>query len=306
MRSAPDATDAAAVRIAGNAIYRGETPLTPAYLAIDSFDVSVERREVIFSAKRETSFDVGLVSLDGSQVNWVPEDPADEVAPQWAPRGHKASYIVRNRGGDLIRTVHIPTAFQLVVDFPFGVVRDLAWDDGGERFALAWESPDASPRIEVLRYGGEERRIAVAPSVQLDVEVTPFAGGLMLRPASLVYNERLPLVVWRTGGRLNEWSDARGALLRSGRIALLVVDAAAGDAVAQAIDRTSWIDRDRLFVVDPEGTAELAGAVVVRGDAGVRAGFYRRDARGIAVHPGSVESTAVGYIQEQLKVPHGG
>ena len=207
---------------------------------------------------------------------------------------------MRNRGGDLIRTVHIPTAFQLVVDFPFGVVRDFVWDEAGDRLAVAWETPDASPRIEVLRYGGEERKIAVAPKVTLGVSVTPFAGGLMLRPDSAVYNERLPLVIWRTNGSLNEWSEARAELMRSGRLAILILDRNVDDAVLEAIASTGWIDGERLFVVDPSGESLISGATSVRGDPSVPRGFYRSLSNGIAVPPGGVESAAVGFLRDQV------
>ena len=92
VRSAAPSSDAAEVGVItdgeGARLYRGNVPLTPPYRQIESFDVSLDRREIVFSAKRESNFDVGLVSLDGSQVNWIPEDPADEVSPRWAPRGN--------------------------------------------------------------------------------------------------------------------------------------------------------------------------------------------------------------------------
>ncbi|HEV2720455.1 MAG TPA: hypothetical protein VG323_10595, partial [Thermoanaerobaculia bacterium] len=51
------------VHVAHGQLFRGRTALTPRFAAIDSFDVSLDRREVVFSAKRTTNFDVGLVSL---------------------------------------------------------------------------------------------------------------------------------------------------------------------------------------------------------------------------------------------------
>ena len=46
----------------------GDKILTPAFRAIDSFDVSLDRKEIVFSAKRNKHFDVGLVSIDGSDI----------------------------------------------------------------------------------------------------------------------------------------------------------------------------------------------------------------------------------------------
>lgn len=299
-RSVADVAEAAEVGVVTDAegarIYRGTTPLTPPYRQIESFDVSLDRREIVFSAKRESNFDVGLVSLDGSHVNWIPEEPADEVAPRWAPRGNKASFIVRNKAGDLVRTVHIPTAFQLIVDFPFGIVRGLAWDDAGERFAVAWETADAPQRVETMKYDGVGRRIAVPPAVDLGVTVTPFAGGLMLRPESMVYNERLPLVIWVTNGEKNAWNEARGALMKDARIAVLVLDGPPDAAVTAAIAGTAWIDPRRMFAVG----SKVPGTVSVVGDESIPAGFYRTTPEVISVHPSGVESLAAGWIRGQV------
>src|SRR4051794_16584181 len=51
------------VHVAENRLFNGTKPLTPPFAAIESFDVSLERKEVVFSAKRTTNFDVGLVSV---------------------------------------------------------------------------------------------------------------------------------------------------------------------------------------------------------------------------------------------------
>src|SRR5438067_547234 len=107
------------IRVWQNQLFNGSNALTPVFAGIDSYDVSLERREVVFSAKRKDNFDIGLVSMDGSDIHWVPEDPADETNPVWAPRGNKVAYIVHGKAGDTVRTVHIPTATQLSVPFPY-------------------------------------------------------------------------------------------------------------------------------------------------------------------------------------------
>src|SRR5437763_12621303 len=132
------------VRIVDGQLFRGRTALTPHFAGIDSFDVSLARREVVFSAKRTTNFDVGLVSLDGSDIHWIPEDPNDETAVQWAPRGNRVSYIVHTPGGDIVRTVHIPTSAQGAADFPYASVRSIRWAPDGERYFAVVTSPDAS------------------------------------------------------------------------------------------------------------------------------------------------------------------
>ncbi|HWW62247.1 MAG TPA: hypothetical protein VN181_12825, partial [Thermoanaerobaculia bacterium] len=180
-----------AIHVDANRVLNGPQPLTEPFAAIDSFALNTDRKEIAFSAKRGDNFDIGLVSADGSAISWVPNEPVDEVAVQWAPRGNKISYFVRGRVADLVRTVHVPTANRLDNDFPHATLRALGWDPQAEHFAVAYDSVDASDRVEVMRYGGEERRMAVSPSIRLDVSVEPIANALVLRPPQLRYNERL-------------------------------------------------------------------------------------------------------------------
>src|SRR6266542_378073 len=235
------------VHVVRNQLFRGKTALTPRFAAIDSFDVSIERREVVFSAKRAKSFDVGLVSLDGSDIHWIPEDPNDEVAVQWAPRGNKVSYIVHTPTGDLVRTVHIPTSAQLAVDFPYASVRSLRWDAAGDRYTVVVSSPEASERTESMRYGGEQRRVEAPPKVRLDVALEPIAGGLLMRPSALRYGEKLPLVVW-IAPRIFEWDDARGALMQSKRVACAIVTKRPGEDFWRAVRNVPWVDASKPLV----------------------------------------------------------
>lgn len=260
----------------------GEKALTPEFAAIDSFDVSLERREVVFSAKRDKSFDIGLVSLDGSDIHWIPEDPADEVDVQWAPRGHKVSYVIRAAGGDLVRTVHVPTAMQLTADFPYALVHSLAWDAAAERYSVVVSSPDASDRVESMKYDGTARRTEVAPSDQLDLNIEPCTGGVMLRPSLLRYNERLPLVIWIDEQPL-DWNDARAALLKNRRVAIAVVK-----QIPETLPDEPWIEPGRVFLVDRANRALPPGLTHV-----------------IVVPHADVESLASGWIAQQLKEPNG-
>src|ERR1700719_2617848 len=99
----PDHADVRIVTtMAGSKLVRGEKELTPAFLAIDSYDVSAERKEVVFSAKRKDNFDVGLVSIDGSDIHWIFEDPSDETMAEWAPAGNKVSFVMHMPSGDML------------------------------------------------------------------------------------------------------------------------------------------------------------------------------------------------------------
>src|SRR5689334_5523982 len=62
----------ASIHIGENRLFNGSKPLTPQFAALDSYDVSFDRKEIVFSAKRKDNFDVGLVSMDGGDIHWIP------------------------------------------------------------------------------------------------------------------------------------------------------------------------------------------------------------------------------------------
>ncbi|PYQ27653.1 MAG: hypothetical protein DMF56_18760 [Acidobacteria bacterium] len=288
------------VRVDNNRIVRGDHELTPAFKAIDSFDVSESRGEVAFSAKKDNGFDIGLVSTDGSPISWVPADPADEVAVQWAPRGNKISYVVHSKGGDFVRTVHIPTSAQVMADFSGARVEALGWDPKGEKFAVVYSTPDASDRIEVMKYDGGDRKLATQPAVTLDVEVESIAPeAIVLRPRDMQYNEKLPLVVW-LDDEPYAWNDARAELVRTARVAIVIARRLTGQ-VRDAAKATPWIDASRAFVVG----ANAPNATSIVGDASVQAGNIRREGATVAVAPELVQSFAAHFIADQVKRTNG-
>jgi len=287
-----------AVHVVGNRLFNGEKALTPEFIAIDSFDVSEQRKEVVFSAKRAKSFDIGLVSVDGSDIHWIPEDPADEVAVQWAPRGNKVSYIVHMPSADIVRTVHIPTSAQLSVDFPFASVHDLRWEPMAERYAVVVGSPDASERIESVKYDGTARRTDTPPAVRLDVTIDPLAGGIVLRPPTMRYGEKLPLVV-RVDPHPFEWSDLNAAIVRSGPVALAIVARPPDAAWWRAARDVKWLDLSRPIVIGTTG--EEPGVTYIAPSATVASDVFARRGSTLFVAPGRVQSFAAGYVAQQLK-----
>jgi hypothetical protein len=286
------------VYVSGGRLMNGDKALTTAFMGVDSFDYSEARGEVVFSAKREAGYDIGLVSSDGSPISWAPADPADELDVQWAPRGNKVSYVLRAPGGDIVRTLHIPTSATLQVQFENATIHELAWDAAAERYAVAYSTPDASDRVEVLKYNGADRRVAVPPAARLDVEVEPFApGAILLRPRDLHYGEKLPVVLWRASDF--GWNDARAALIRSARVAVIVMTRPPDTTLWGRIDATPWIDARRPFVVGAD--AGRKGAVEIEGEQSIPHGRYRRSGSAVAVSPAVVQSFAAGFIAEQLK-----
>jgi hypothetical protein len=293
--------DPADVRIvttdAGSKLVRGGKDLTPTFLAIDSYDVSAERKEVVFSAKRKDNFDVGLVSVDGSDIHWIFEDPVDETLAQWAPRGNKISYLMHNPAGDMVRTVHIPTAATLTVPLPWSRVRGLAWEPKGERFSLTLSSVTSSERVDSLRFGGEGGRTDVAPSAHLDLVPEPFVGGVLLRPPVMHYGDRFPLVVWI--GDPNAWNDARGTLLSRGGIAGAVVKKAPDAAFWTSVAEVKFIDPARIWVVGVAGDRQGVTYVALATD--LPHGRYRLQGRVLYASAADIQSVAAGFIADHLK-----
>jgi hypothetical protein len=312
----PRRTQDGPIRIAdqftGPKLANGEKILTEPFAAIDSFDYSESRGEVAFSARRGTGFDVGLVSSDGSPISWLPPDPSDELAVQWAPRGNKVSYVLRLGAGDVVRTLHVPTAVSMAVTFDGGAVHALAWDPAAERFAVSYSTPDASDRVEVMKYSGAERKVVVPPAERLNVELEPFGGALLLRPRDLRYDEKLPLVVWSADDL--SWSDARAALLRNARVAVVVATRAPGEELWRAVEATPWLDAKRLCLVGSFWSAgshparrraespSLQGEpIVITTDPALPPNLYHRSGRTVTVAPAVVQSFAAGFIADQLK-----
>lgn len=281
----------------GPMIANGEKPLTEPFMAVDSFDLSDARGEVVFSAKRDDDFDIGLVAVEGSDISWVPNDPADEVAVQWAPRGSKISYIVRTRFADVVRTLHVPTSFSFSVDFPFSKINALGWDPQAERYAVAYSSPNASDAVDILKYSGEQRTLAVAPAAKVDLDIQPFAGeSILLQPMDIRYGEKLPLVIWRDENVLG-WNDARAELMRTARVALVVTSTPPDEALIERAKGTATIDAARVFTVN----ATVAGAVAVNSDPYLAAGQFRRSGNVVTAPAAVVESFAARFIADQLK-----
>jgi hypothetical protein len=302
------------VRIVDGKIVAGSRELTPQFPAIQSVEASLERREVVFSARRTDNFDIGLVSLDGSDIHWVPEDPADETDVQWAPRGNKISYVVHSRTGDLVRTVHIPTSLQLTADFPHSAVRALVWEPQAERYAVVLTSPNVSERIERLKYNGEGRETVVAPAVRLDSEIEPLAGAFLMRPSAIRYGDRIPLLVWITDVPF-AWNDALGDLNQKARVASAIMTAAPSEAFWSAASALPWIDMTRVYVVGvaagfcpPNGGRKAAatrGHFYIVADASIPPDRYAQHNNTLRVSPSIVESFAAAWIAQQLKDRNG-
>ena len=285
------------IRLLNGQLWRGDQAVTEAFAAIDSFDYSESRDEVIFSAKKGSSFDIGLAAGDGSKTNWLPADAADELAVQWAPRGNKVSYVVRAKMGDVVRTLHVPTSFQYVVDFGnTATIESLTWDAAAERFSVVYSTLDASERTESIHYNGSERRLESEPKTRIAADLVPFApDAIALRPRDLRYEEKLPAVVW-VSDRF-AWNEARASLMREARVASIVVTRAPDADFWKSVRETAWIDPSRLSVVN--GSAPDVLSFVA--DETVPAGRYRRSGNVVTAAPAAIQSVAAGFIADQWR-----
>jgi hypothetical protein len=145
----------------------------------------------------------------------------------------------------------------------------------------------------------------VAPAVRLDVSIEPLADALLMRPSTLRYGERLPLVVWITETPF-EWNDARGALMRNARVACAIVRQPS-EAFWTAARAVAWIDMENVYVLSgaPAPSPAYPGATYVVADPQIPAGRYRVDGRIVRAPPAIVESVAAGWIAQQLKDRNG-
>jgi hypothetical protein len=222
---------------------------------IDSFDVDPKEKEIVVSARRSGSYDVALASLAEPAVTWIAPDAADEISVSWAPRGNKVSYALLADGGTVIRTVHVPTSFQLTVDYPRESASVASWEPAAERFAVVVTSADSSDRVEVVKYGGEEKRVVLPAEITRERawDQLPTSNGeslILASPQSTRYGEKYPVVVFVRSGNRFAWEDTADEVWGLGNAAISF--AREGQNLANAIDalrEVPWVDRDRIIVV---------------------------------------------------------
>jgi len=215
--------------------------------AVESFDVSPDEKELVFSGRRTDSFDVGLVSTQGSKVSWIVPDQLDEVGVSWAPRGSKVTYQVRAPYGTILRSVHVPTSWQLAVDLPFSRVQALSWEPRAEKFAVLHSGPTHSPAIEWISFGGEVRSMVAPSRWSAEGESEPFSDGVLIRPATLRYNQKVPLIIVVVDDALT-WRPAL-AEARKGEVAVAVVSEKGLTQALSDARVTGWIDSAQLYVI---------------------------------------------------------
>lgn len=262
----------------------GENDVSPVFAAVDSVDVAPRGDEIVLSARRESGFDIAIASTDGKTVNWVAPDPADEVGVTWAPRGNKVSFLIRGLDSTLVRSVHVPTAFQLTFDMPHTTVRGLAWESRAERFAMILEGPTASPHVDWIEYGGGRREALVAPRaiVASEPERVAFgsAAALLLPPATIRYGDKLPLFVRLTDEPLSWSRDLKDVAMLGGGILLAPAGSwDEGKGLATVLSEFRWVDPDEVVVIDPSASLPANAGGFTAGRTLVRLGTKQAPGR---------------------------
>ncbi len=278
------------------------------FAAIDSFDVAPEGTEVVFSARREPGFDIGLVSTEGGEVRWIGPDPLHERMVRWAPRGNKFAYVLETSAGSVVRSVHVTTGFQVSAPLPLTRVLDLAWEPEAERLALLVTSPEASERVETMRYDGTERQTAVPPAARSEEadQLAGVPGAVVFPPRNVRYNETLPLVIWETKWGPFAFHEDRARLQQNRRVGSVVVSpgTTATRAFWSAVAELAWVDPTKVFVVasDPTGLEEIPETfqVTVLTAGGDSAGSSERVTI-VRSESGSLEDFAVLWLDERLR-----
>lgn len=287
----------------------GETKsLTSVLPAIDSFDISPDEKEIVIAADPGKGFDVGLMPSDGGEIGWIFPEALPERAVTWAPRGNKVSYVIETSSGSLIRTVHVPTSFQLTVDFPHSAVADVTWEPKAEKFAVVTSSILRGSQIELLRYGGEERAVLRSGVNPTRVEFDTLGAAILLAPPVLRYGRRYPLVIWISERNPLEWSPFRAAVHSTGEVATVITARIDEPGFRKRLAELEWIDQEQAFVVYSEGAPvapDSLGSTVIQTSPALRDRFeIRQNGRTVVSvpvrPPAEIEAFAAKYIRDRL------
>lgn len=250
------------------------TVLADDFRAVRELAFDRDGKELVVSAiPREAGstgrWDIALVNAEAPVMNWVPADMNDEVAPLFSPFGYKISYIVRSTGGDVIRTVHVPTAAMVLATFGSAKIHDYAWMPDGERLIVALSSPLVSDHLVEINYAGVGLRELIGPEIRIEREADRLpgapAGSILLSPESLAYGERHPLVIWTTGPDRDLAFDPRLVpLLDRGDIGVLLIEGSVESiepALWDALPELGWVDQNEIWLVAEEDAIELPDTI---------------------------------------------
>lgn len=289
--------------------------LTTPSTAIESYDIAPDSSEIVFVAGNENR-DVAIVSADGGDPRWIGTDPADETTVTWAPRGHKVSWVIHAFGGDVVRTVHVPSAFSLLADSGGAAVTAMAWEPEAERFVYIRSSPATSDEIDESRFGGEEKRVVLPPAASSPISMAAFPEGgaatLLAAPVNPRYGHVYPLVIW-TETNPWRWNDARASIAGAGDSGFVLTASEPDEKLWRAVSDLRWADPARITVVStrelnslarPKGwSVTVIAPEMSQNETVVRDGDREIRMRVRGTTPDVIESVATRHIVRQMKGP---
>lgn len=230
----------------------------PGIIEIESWDVEPREGQLVFAAElSDGRMDVGIAATDASAMRWLPAEPGDEYRATWAPRGNKVTWLIDSPAGVVMRSVHIPTGYQLSVPFGFVQIDSVAWEPDAEKVFLVTSSPLASPSVVSIRYGGEDRMVVVDPEQRIERSGEPLPGipgAVVLAPARVQYGHTYPVVVI-TGNKSSGW-DARFAEAAKDAAGAVVwvpeSDETTIESARSALAQIGWVDPARISIISRE------------------------------------------------------
>jgi hypothetical protein len=229
---------------------------------VPSFDIDRSEEELVISVVRDGSRDIAIANARRERMNWVPADRGDEVMPLWAPRGYKVSFVIRNASGDLLRSVHVPTAAMTLVDFPHSTVRGIDWFPDGDRLVVAVSGPLASDHLLEAHYDHGIRRELLAPEYRFAREVDRMSGtppgSLMVLPGRVGYGDRHPVVIWTRPGSSSgmPFESALVPLLATEEMAVVLVNGSGRDldpSFWNELAATEWVEPSLVWLIETVG-----------------------------------------------------
>lgn len=238
-------------------IFRSEAP-------IDSFDLDPKGGQLAVSASHESSYDVALVRTDGSSAEptWIPGDALDERMVRWAPRGNKVAFVISGPSGSIVRSVHVPSGYQVSASVHGATITALEWEPKAERFAVALTSPTVSSEVDTMTYAGEQKIVEWrGRSIEREPMPLPLRAEVVFPPTSIKYGQSYPVLIVQERGKANQWSDSVAAAVAAGSVGA-VGTAESGDSLTKLVGdlkNLPWVDGERIYLLS-EGDS-VPGAI---------------------------------------------
>jgi Tol biopolymer transport system component len=170
------------------------------------------RGQIVFVSNRDGNDEVYRINADGTGLQNLTRNPADDSSPAWSPDGAQIAFVPYRDGNQEIYRMQADGSSQANLTCQPGDDKNPAWSPDGRKIAFLsnrdgnWEvyvmNTDGSGQTNLSHSLGDERGLAWSPDGQRIV----FADGLGLRIVSLDGTEDVSLV--NGEGHFWYWSPA--------------------------------------------------------------------------------------------------